>query len=779
MPNFSTPQKVLQTIRAGDDVQWDRGENRRKIQDAANGVPPLTEDEAKQVGLKINVNWLELTQYLADARRQYMTAFTQTPQFFKVTLPLAPAEHQGEWGAFITQEINSALKKSRKYYELHRSRWTSVPPYGVGATWWQHPDRIVGEFVAMADLRIPTDTTLDFENLGWFGVRKYWTVFELVREVFGPNPKYWNRKGVVPVLNHYWKKDKVASILRNYKEINSVVASNNYDWETSPEKLAELVKQNGGLYASDALPTIPIYHFYYEDDGKWWAVYVPDNSVVKGYSEDYFLLKADEPVANSWEQLIHCQYGDLANDPPPKYHSIRSLGLLLMEPTFYTNLTRCRSLQHLMDNFNVWLRVNDPMDKARAQVQEFGNYGIVRQGVQIVPQGERHQIESGLLEFAMADLNQLMQKASSTYTQQIDTGSKKEQTAFEVSTRVQQVNAMLSGLLSMAFTYETFKYREECRRFCIKKSEDPMATKFQDRCKRAGIPSEWLDAERWEVEPVTPLGMGNPTMAQAMANELMQIRPALDPTAQNEVLHEVILAKTQDARKAARWVPLGKERGITDAQRDAQMIFGTLMQGVPVPPREGLPVIDQIEGMIPLFAGKIAIIEKRDNVGKPDEVMGLETVHNYLAGDNPKLSLLPRLAQDPNQKDRVKKYANDIGQLWNQVKGLAQRGQEAMQKMAQAGNGQGGPDPKALAQAQTMMMLAGVKAKATMQKAAVNERQNRERFVREQRREDAKALAEIERQGVVHRHKTATDTMREANALEAEAQRNRMKSTEE
>lgn len=110
--NFSTAPKVLQTIRAGDEVERVRGENRVKVNDAANNFPPLSRELAESVGLKINVNWGELMQVLAHARRQYVTAFLGNQYFFKVKLPYAPAEHQSEWEEFITKEINRPMKKS-------------------------------------------------------------------------------------------------------------------------------------------------------------------------------------------------------------------------------------------------------------------------------------------------------------------------------------------------------------------------------------------------------------------------------------------------------------------------------------------------------------------------------------------------------------------------------------------------------------------------------------------------------------------------------------------
>ena len=351
-----------------------------------------------------------------------------------------------------------------------------------------------------------------------------------------------------------------------------------------------------------------------------------------------------------------------------------------------------------------------------------------------MPQAERHQIDAGLVEMAMAQLKQLQQEASASYTQQTDTGTRKEQTAFETSVKIQQVNAMMSGLLMTAFIYETQSYREICRRFCLQKSIDPDIIEFQEWAKRMKIPRAWLDAKLWEVEPVTPLGMGNPAMAQAEAQQLMGWRGAYPPEAQNEILHEATLVVTGDARKAARWAPLGKGQGVTDAQRDAQAMFGTLMQGVPVPPKQGFSPIEQIETLLPLLAGVVVRCTKRDNTATPDEAAGMGAVMQYIG------QLIGQLASDPEQKQRVKQYSDGLGQLANQIKGLAQRGAEKAQSQ------NGGGNPELAAKMQATVITAKTKAAIAAQKAQQTARHKEKGFVAQQRREDAATFARIQRE---------------------------------
>jgi hypothetical protein len=241
----------------------------------------------------------------------------------------------------------------------------------------------------------------------------------------------------------------------------------------------------------------------------------------------------------------------------------------------------------------------------------------------------------------------------------------------------------------------------------------------------------------WEVEPTLPVGMGNPTVAQASMQQFMQNRMAYEPAAQQEILHEFTQVLS-DSRRAARWAPLGQVKDVTAGAEFVSGLFGTLMQGVPFKAPDKISPTEQIDALIPMYASKIAIIERRDNVGKPDEITGLQEVYQYLTG------LVQRLEQDPEQKQKVKQYMDSIGKLENQVKGLAQRGQEAAKK-AQQTQGQPPIDPAKQVQAQHAQHMADIKEHALAKKSALAEKQKGESFVKEQRRKDAGAFSEIQR----------------------------------
>jgi hypothetical protein len=204
-------------------------------------------------------------------------------------------------------------------------------------------------------------------------------------------------------------------------------------------------------------------------------------------------------------------------------------------------------------------------------------------------------------------------------------------------------------------------------------------------------------------------------------------------------LHENVLVITKDPRKAARLAPIDGKPAQSDATREAIGFFGTLMTGVPFPVSQS-PLIDQIDALIPLFAGKITMITKRDNMATPDEAAGLQNVGTYIE------KAIQMLGEDKQQKERVTEYGKTLGKLMNEVKALIQRGAESRKKQSQQnGNGSNG---EVVAKVQSVQALTKAKADALKAKTAQDMHMKELKFKQEQKLKDAKAFTDIEHQKV-------------------------------
>lgn len=766
--NVASAAKVRSIIEATDTVEWQRSKNRSRIQESINGFPPLAVPEAKKMGLRININWLEHMVLNRRAVLQWIKAFQSQDIFFNVRIPSLPEDKRTDWELQITQFINRPLKKSREYASLLDNEAASVTAYGISPEIWLSKDGWLPEFVSLKEIRVPTDTETSLKNLTWFAIRRRYTIGELVKAVFGKNAdKGWDKPQIQKILAHYWNQ--------NYE--SNIYADN---WGTQPERMADIVKQNMMYYASDAVPTIPLWHFYHIEDSetdntsKVYLKVVSDRSV-QGCDAAQFLYQSDKPKAQSMDELLHVQFADLNSDPPFKWHSVRSLGFMLYEPCFWSNLTMCRGLQHLWENFNMILQGGNPTDKGRSQVVELFDKGWLPSDVRVLKQDERQQINEPLLNNFMSRMKQLQGEAGAGYVQEADTGTQKERTAFETMTIQQSVNTVMTGILLVGFRNKSYQYQEICRRFCNKKSTDKDVRKFQQQWRRLGIPSVFLDSDLWDIEPEVPLGSGNQTMEVAEAQALMSVRDAMPPQAQQIILHMFVAAVSKNAKLAQRLIPVNANMTPSQGAMYAASIFGTLMQGVPVKGGENIVPIDQIETLLGMAAGVIQRIEQADNMGTQAEVAGLDNTLTYVGG------LVDTLGQDPQQKQRVTQYTKELTMLGNQVKAFNQRIQQQgsvkdiesisykdappdiQRQMEQKFGYKPSKDPSSQIDPQVAKVNQQLDAKDAKHVQSI--RQNAEKFHQELQHEDIRTSAEVQKQGLL----AGIEAAHKAHAPEAPA----------
>lgn len=664
-----------------------RSQNRALINGLFNGDPPLTQAEADANKVAVNINWREACVLGHQARRQYEQAFLSPTNFFSVDVENAPITKRSDWSNFITTKINRCMKKSMPYIQLVRSKFAGIVLHGVGAQYWENQDSCWRpKFIAIEDLMVPTDTNEDLENLPYFAIRRIYTPGELFRKISGVN------------VDPGWNKKVVYKILDSMKNVN--IETQAYDWLNQPEKMAELWKQNQCYYESDGAPSVTLWEFFHleeEADKPGWRKKMMLDKNGPSLVENEFVYDSDRVLATELSQILHINFGDLSNKPPFKYHSVRSLGFLLYDVCHMMNRLRCQWTQRVFEDLLTWYRVNDPSDKGRLNSVALSDKGIIPDGLSIIKRDERYQPDINFVNSLTANFRQLMSEASSTFTQDIDNGTTREITATETMARVNQVNALLSSLLNLAYVQETFNYIEICRRFCNPKCDDPQVKRFQILAKAHGIPARYLNHENWNIQPETTLGSGNKILQVAQAKALMEIRPQLDPNGQTIVTH-LYAEAVADAKTAEMIKPLGGGPKVTDATHDAELSFGAMMAGTPVRPVEGTSHIEQIETMLRLMAMKIQGIQQTDNVGTPSDVIGFQIVALNINGQ------IQMLAQDDSMKERCRQYSDALNQMMNEVKGFAQR-QEEMARKAAEQNGQGQIDPETIAKIQSDQML--------------------------------------------------------------------------
>lgn len=729
--NFSSPNRIAEIIDQLKQVDIvERAPSRSLVDALFNGMPPYTDKEAKDNHIQLNCNFGEGSDLLLQGRQQLENAMLSTGNYFSIRLPDAPVSKRQTYEGILTEEANRPLKKSLPFFQTQRQKWGSVVLHGRGPTMWEDDENPLPFFVALPDLLIATDTDITLENLNYFPVRRRMKPGQLWRKTFGRG------KNADPG----WNLKKVRKLLDAYKNQNT--SFNNVDPYTQPEQWNEVFKQNLIYWDSDVAPTITFWDFYFSEDeqpyGAWKRGIILDSDCIPVSAANEtpldWVYEPKRVYADKLSQILHVQFADGNNVPPYMYNSCRGMGTRLYDTVMILNRFRCQSFQKMFEDMVPLFGVTDPADKARLDAYYMGMaYGIVPEGLRMYRRDERHNPDPRLMEMAQAELKQLLGEGSTGYVQDIDTGDKKERTAFEVNALLNQSTKITSSMLNLAYLQESFADEEIVRRLFKPDTHNFLAKRVRAACEERKVPKKWLDSSRMVVEHERVLGSGNSQIEMAQAQALFNIRQALSPKGQSIVTNRYAFSITHDPALTEDIAPRDGAPHVTDSIHDTELVFGTFMSGGMVSPKSGTNPVEVVETGIKLIGAVVQQINQSGGVGTPAQVQGLYAFANYLG------QYIQQLSQDDTQKQKVEQYGDALGNLMNMVKAFAQRQQQAAQKQ----NGNGQPDPEAFVKAQLLQQTGQQKLHQKQQSHQQKLHQKNQDFQAKQSQDKAKTLSQI------------------------------------
>lgn len=675
-----------------------RAANRALINHEFNGGAPYTDNEALENGIFTNVQPLMAPRLAHDARRQLARSTAATGNYFTVKINLnAPSEVVANVSAIVTKAINKALKKDRHLVELLRGIDANVVLHGRGPVLWDDDMDPLPRMLAIEDLKLPTDTYTDFSNLTHFAVYMQLSAAELMEKITRKKNPGWN----VPEV-----KRVVAKLVKDVLETSE-------SDDEFPEKLNEDMKQNGSFYASDRVPTAKCWAFFQrvsdKNDTHWEMCIFEDFTVeTSAKSSDFgkvkggFLFKQKRGFASDVCELLHCQYADGSNVPPFKYHSVRGLGYLLYPVMRLHDRAFCRAMDSFFESMNQLFKNVGEEDREKLQQVVLANFSVLPTGVEYVPAQERYTINHNVVNAYFAMLRQYIQENSASFTQDHDSGTRKEMTATEAMARVQQTTALVGSMLAMQQVYRQFFWTEVARRFCLPRNRTPIVAEFRKEMRAKGIPDEVFDFDIWDVTVEQVVGGGNKTLEIAQTRALMEVRSAYPPNAQTMILREYTRALTDDPVKTLEMLPVERQEP-TKTETFATMAIGTLLQGLPVIPDDTIN-LDQYAGTLTALLGKKTQSLVQTGIAPAIEtVIGIQFTAQHIG------EIVSQLARDENKRQA-------LGGVVGILREIIQQTAEWV-KQIQSQQGQGGLTPEAISKLQSSQILAESKARIDEQRA--------------------------------------------------------------
>lgn len=720
---FSSAQKIRECCDSMKLADLPRSKNRALIDATANGSPPIPEDEARKSGYTVNVNRLDLNRVIQDVCGQYYNALVAPGTYFKVTLTHGPKDKRRDYGDLITEKINQRMKRglaALRYIESKRNKFAQTALHGIGPVSWKNRETWCPTMHQICDVLIPSGTLLTMENLGHFAIYKRFTAAELSKLTSGPNvDEAWNMKAVNAALTWALKSSTGQTI--------------SADDLMTPELIQEAIKGDRGFYALDSIPTINAYDMYFYDDESevhgWRRRMVIDcpsltesGTIAKG--EYLYKPKDDRIYAERLSEIIHFQFADGSIVAPFRYHSVRSLGFLFYATSQLQNRLYCQYMQSTFESLMQYFKGVDPATEQRPQMLNLIDKGFIPDGVTMLGRNERWQTDVNLVQSAFAINQQIMADSSTKFTQNFgeQAGGGAEKTATQIMAEVNAATAMVGSMLTRAYIYEEFEYREIGRRFCIAKSRDPDVRAFRADCIREGIPEECLDVNHWDISAERVIGAGNKQLEMAAVNMLMSQIDRLDPDAQRIVLRRFVHAAVSDPAETNLLVPL-EQKQVTDSIHDAQLSAAPLMMGMLMGLKQG---VNHGEYAAVLIGALNLEVEKANATGgmaTQEQIAGMQnlaglTIEGQPIEGNGAANHIAVLSQrnDPAAKTLTKQLNDQLSKLLNEVRALSQRLQE---QQGNPENGQQQVDPENLVKLQGMQLINQAKAENAKANAAL------------------------------------------------------------
>lgn len=736
--NFDSAQSILTELGTMLLSQQTVMQNRTLINRLFNGDTPNTDEERRAENLKTNANWLEGTRIAQNAANQINNSFFKGERYFTVRLDTGPVHKRQQWAASITKHINRELKRSRAYKSARESAHAQVVLHGPGPMCWRNRRTPIAEAAGVDDILLPAGTLASMSNLDRFGVYREMTWNQLYDASQGPS------------ADPGWNQEYTKALLATLYKTGVVPIYQGNRW-LFPEKIAEDVKEGAAQMASNSLPKVLAWDFFYRDDdtGKFNRKMILDynnigaigleerDEVVKHQN----ILYEKDSYADDWQEIIHWYIGNCSNVAPYRYYSIRSIGYLLYGVCMVQNKMRNRLYDHMFQSLLTLFRNVSDDNREKLQLIDLQNFGVMPDGVTMVPANERHIVDWNLILMGLNQGRQLMAESAASFVPD-DPGGPGDKTMTATETLVRQNTSitLTSAVLNQLSDQSGYEYREVCRRFCIKNNPDPMVKRFREAIQKEGVPLSALDCEAWEVMPEMTVGGGNKAVELTVTQALMQeMFPLVDPDGQRIIARRRYLALTDNPDEAMEVIPDGPEPPNDDTQY-AQFAFSILMLGMPFLQKEGVNHVAFTAVLLQQL--KVKLEQTQAAMQTPT---GIATAAEWIAGLFNVAQHIQKEIQIIGQAEARKEIAKQMVKMFSEITAELQRTAQELMAMEQQQQPQNGVDPETQAKIQERMMLAQTNAQIMSGKAQQKQQEKDIAFANENMRRNAMTQAEIQR----------------------------------
>jgi hypothetical protein len=556
MKLFSKPAAVLDELGKLRQAEKYRREDRGIVANFFNGAPPLTDEEAAELGFTVNVNHLFGYREIADAADRSFGLFTKPANLIEIELHAAPSGKRPEWGMAAALEASRVLRKISAFKTAYQGASGDAALHGEALFFFPNKTFPLPRHCPLSRMLIPDDVSTDIQELSHFGVEGALTLREL-RHFWERAPKGWN-------------KEPLGKILKK------IYAGNTDGRELDPNNFeeAEYRRQENSATSETARrrPGADVSYLYQQRVDKPGAP-LDLTIILRGEREagegaDKAVLFQGEAVFPTIGTCLQPFFMDCIIGGAPKWHRVLGLGPLNYQINHAVELLVNRAQQATMEgSMNLWQANNTTTREAAQQILMRHN-GILPEGLNLVQNRFQPNL-SGIMEMIQF-FRQAGSKNASGVTP--NGGQKNDQLEVQAMAEMNQGASMMNNRTSNWYDYLDRMWTEAFRRLTnpyIDKHEPGYSEvmDFQSAMARRGIPLYWLQSANVTVRAVRLVGDGLRQKELAAAQYLTQNRANFAPEVQPKITRLCTGLVLDDYRLAEDLTPMQEEEDVPQTMR--------------------------------------------------------------------------------------------------------------------------------------------------------------------------------------------------------------------
>lgn len=576
MKLFKTAKAIVSEISSMTRSETDRREDRATVSAFYNGTAPLTDSEAEELGITVNVNNLFGYTDIAAARDQCFGLYTKPTEIFSVQLDAAPTNLRQKWEMALTKELNEVVKGSRRFKPVYQGICGDSSLHGQAVMFHPNQTDWCPSHVSLSKMLIPDDAPIDTTQQTHWAIESELTISQLVDYSSGDLPG-WKVGAIKKVLAKIY--DGVEGF-----QADSIEAQNY-------EEL-EYARQRGGVDGTiKKRPVLKVCYFYQvRSDLRGSPVdltilvhgteYVGSDDAT---DESRVLFESDAFFDNAVETL-HPFFMDCTIGGDPKWHRVLGLGHLNYTLNHAVELLVNRAMQGTMDGMmNLW-QAKDSASREEIQQIVARHNGVIPENISLIQQ--RFQPDfNGTLSMIQFYRQQGSRNARQT---QANNGDKNDMLEVQALAMQGQIGEQTSARTSNWYDYldrvgEKIYARLVNQFIQTHDAGCSDVRKFQSRVERIGVPLYYAQPHNVKIRSVRILGDGNAQKAKAGALWLSQNRAMFPPQSQQRITRMATAEMTGSYELAEELVPIEEQQDTTQIRIADDESNTCIVQGRSVP----------------------------------------------------------------------------------------------------------------------------------------------------------------------------------------------------